>query len=220
MLSSGGVAPLPPGFHKLLSVTVTTFAVFSLQDVPSWWWRQLHVVCVIWYVWPPYLLLAKWRNLPGNSWCRFYVVQFRTVIFRQMRMISFLCGLAVLPTCYLLHDSRLLGLTLRPSAPVFRCHRVSWTRGRLALTQEAVRASLDSQPKILSSAVEETLQRIMGQTNNDCRFRIFISTNSLHLRRLLTGRFDSRPMYVLVHNFLRNLCNGSKKWRWLIQWMI
>ena len=31
MLSSAGVAPLPPGFHKLLSVTVTAFAVF-----PSW----------------------------------------------------------------------------------------------------------------------------------------------------------------------------------------
>ena len=25
---------------------------------------------------------------------------------------------------------------------------------------------------------------------------------------------------VLVHNFLRRLCCGSKKWRWLIQWMI
>ena len=31
MLSSAGVAPLPPGFHKLLSDTVTTLAVF-----PSW----------------------------------------------------------------------------------------------------------------------------------------------------------------------------------------
>ena len=39
-------------------------------------------------------------------------------------------------------------------------------------------ASLDRQPKIQSSSVEETLQRVMGQTNNDCRFRIFISTNS------------------------------------------
>ena len=28
MLSSAGVAPLPPGFHKLPSATVTTFAVF------------------------------------------------------------------------------------------------------------------------------------------------------------------------------------------------
>ena len=28
------------------------------------------------------------------------------------------------------------------------------------------------------------------------------------------------PWYVLVHNFLRKLCCGSKKWRWLNQWMI
>ena len=26
--------------------------------------------------------------------------------------------------------------------------------------------------------------------------------------------------YVLVHNFLRKRCNGSKKWSWLIQWMV
>ena len=39
-------------------------------------------------------------------------------------------------------------------------------------------ASLDSQPKIQSSSVEEILQRIMGQTNNDCRSQIFISINS------------------------------------------
>ena len=45
-------------------------------------------------------------------------------------------------------------------------------------------------------------------------------TNSLHQPRLLAGRYDSRPRYVLVHNFLRKLCIGSKKWRWLIQWMI
>ena len=49
-------------------------------------------------------------------------------------------------------------------------------------------ASLDRQPKIQSSSVEETLQRLMEQTNNDCRFRIFISTNSLHQLRLLAGR--------------------------------
>ena len=48
--------------------------------------------------------------------------------------------------------------------------------------------SLDRQPKIQSSSVEETLQRIMEQTNNDCRFRIFISTHSLHQPRLLAGR--------------------------------
>ena len=49
-------------------------------------------------------------------------------------------------------------------------------------------ASLDRQPKIQSSSVEETLQRIMEQTNNDCRFRISILTSSLHQPRLLAGR--------------------------------
>ena len=49
-------------------------------------------------------------------------------------------------------------------------------------------ASQDRQPKIQSSSVEETLQRIMGQTNNDCTFLIFTSTNSLHKPRLLAGR--------------------------------
>ena len=49
-------------------------------------------------------------------------------------------------------------------------------------------ASLDSQPKILSSSVEETLQRVMGQSNNDCRSQIFILTNSLHQQRLLQDR--------------------------------
>ena len=33
-------------------------------------------------------------------------------------------------------------------------------------------ASLDRQSKIQSSSMEETIQRIMGQTNNDCRFLI------------------------------------------------
>ena len=49
-------------------------------------------------------------------------------------------------------------------------------------------ASLDRQPKIQSSSVEETLQRIMGQTNNDCRFRIFTLTSPLHQQPLLAGR--------------------------------
>ena len=49
-------------------------------------------------------------------------------------------------------------------------------------------ASPDSQPKNQSSLVRETLQRIVGQTNNDCRFRIFILTNSPRQQRLLVGR--------------------------------
>ena len=34
MLSSAGVAPFPPGFHKLLSVTVTIFCFFSSWMYP------------------------------------------------------------------------------------------------------------------------------------------------------------------------------------------
>ena len=41
---------------------------------------------------------------------------------------------------------------------------------------------------IFSGAVEETILRIMEQTNNDCRFRISILTNSLHQLHLLAGR--------------------------------
>ena len=34
------------------------------------------------------------------------------------------------------------------------------------------------------------------------------------------GRWGSRLRYVIVHNFLRKQCSGSKKWSWLIQWTI
>ena len=62
-------------------------------------------------------------------------------------------------------------------------------------------ASLDRQPIVLSSLVRETLSRIMALTNDDCRFQIFILTNSPHQQRLVVGRYDSRLRYVLVHNF-------------------
>ena len=58
-----------------------------------------------------------------------------------------------------------------------------------------------NQPKIQSSLVRETLQRITEQTTNDCKFQIFISTNSPHHQRLLVGRKNSRLRYVLVHKF-------------------
>ena len=61
----------------------------------------------------------------------------------------FFCCLAVLPTCYLIFDSHLFGLTLRPSAPVCCCHRVSWARGRLAFAQEAVRVSSSLSPLLV-----------------------------------------------------------------------
>ena len=49
-------------------------------------------------------------------------------------------------------------------------------------------ASQDRQPEIQSSLVREIFQRIMGQTNNDCRFQIFMLTNSPHQQRSLVGR--------------------------------
>ena len=140
--SSAGVAPLPPGFHKLLTVTFTTFAVFPswlnllggdddcMLSVPSGA-CELHISC--------------WQ---GSDSCQAIAAAALTLFnyalwfLRKADDPFFLFCLAVLPTCYLLHDSRHLGLTLRPSAPVCCCHRVSWTRGRLAFAQEAVRCPL------------------------------------------------------------------------------
>ena len=81
-------------------------------------------------------------------------------------------------------------------------------------------ASLDRQPKIQSSFVREIFQTITDQTNKECRSQIFVLTNSPRQQHSLVGRYDSRLRYVLGHKFLRMLCCGSKKWRWLIQWMI
>ena len=41
----------------------------------------------------------------------------------------------------------------------------------------------------------------MGQTNNDCRFRISLLTSSLLQQPSLAGRLDSKLRYVLGHNF-------------------
>ena len=58
------------------------------------------------------------------------------------------------------------------TAPILK----NWISGRKVIGKNKIKiwdASLDRQPKIQSSSVEETLFRIMEQTNNDCRFRIF-----------------------------------------------
>ena len=49
-------------------------------------------------------------------------------------------------------------------------------------------ASQDRQPEIQSSLLREYFQRIMVQTNNDCRFQILISRNSTRQQRSLVGR--------------------------------
>ena len=49
-------------------------------------------------------------------------------------------------------------------------------------------ASPDRQPKVQSSFVRWILQRIFGQTNNDCRSQIFVLTNSPRQQPLFVGR--------------------------------
>ena len=115
---------------------------------------------------------------------------------------------------HLIRKSSILGFLMRQNIH----HLMWWVKAK---HQFRIRdASQDRQPEIHSSPVREDSQRIMGQTNDDCRFRIFILTNSRSQQHLLVGRYDSRQRYVLVYNFLRKLCYGSKKWRRLNQWMI
>ena len=47
MLSSAVVAPLLLGFSQVAQRHSDELCRLSLLDVPSWWRRQLHVVCVI-----------------------------------------------------------------------------------------------------------------------------------------------------------------------------
>ena len=61
-------------------------------------------------------------------------------------------------------------------------------------------ASLDRQPKIQSSSVEETL-RIMEQTNNDCRFRISTLTSSRHQQLLFAGRWGVKTEVCTCSQF-------------------
>ena len=75
----------------------------------------------------------------------------------------------------------------------YRRAALQWKRVKVEHKIKIRDASLDSQQKNQSSSVEKTLQRIMGQTNNDCRFQISIS------------KFPTEVMH------------GSKKWKWLIQ---
>ena len=61
----------------------------------------------------------------------------------------------------------------RGAAPFIQCRKVK-DKNKTKIWD----ASLDRQPKIQSSSVEETIQRILAQTNNDCRFWISTLTSS------------------------------------------
>ena len=144
---SAGVAPLPPCSRKLLDETVKTFAVF-----PSW----LHLLdgednCML-------SVPLSTSDLHYSSWqsgeiCQVLSTGAFTLLCHAFRFSLKGCSLffsfVVLPTRRLLDVSCLLGLTLRPSAPVFCCHQDSLTRGRLAFEQEAVRASSFQSPRLV-----------------------------------------------------------------------
>ena len=69
-----------------------------------------------------------------------------------------------------------------------RSIRLQWRKVKDQNKIEIWDASLDRQPKIQSSLVEETIQRIMRQTYNDCIFLIFSLRSSVHQQPLLAGR--------------------------------
>ena len=91
--------------------------------------------------------MAKWRNLPGVAHWGLHVVVPRASNSYD-GLLSFFSFLSCPRVC-LLDVSCLLGLTLRPSAPVCCCHRDSLTRGRLAFEQEAVRVSSSHSPRLV-----------------------------------------------------------------------
>ena len=69
-------------------------------------------------------------------------------------------------------------------------------------TQHWIRdASQDRQPDIRPTLVRELLQIIMEQTSNDCRFRIFILTNSLTQQHLFVGGYDSKTEVCTCSQF-------------------
>ena len=64
-------------------------------------------------------------------------------------------------------------------------------------------ASQDRQPEFFSLLVREILQRIMGQTNSDCRSQIFISTTSPFTSNvcLLEDKIQDRGMYLFTISY-------------------
>ena len=85
---------------------------------------------------------------------------------------------------YLIHKNCINGIHRSKSRSI----RPQWRKVKGKNKTKIRDASLDRQPKFQLSFVSEIFQRILVQTNNDCRSQIFISTNSPHQQRLLVGR--------------------------------
>ena len=140
------MAPLPPRFCRLPGESVKTFAVF-----PS---------CVHLLVFDDKCMLSVPLST-SDLHCRWHSGEICKVsstgaftLFCHVSMVSMkVCLVFSCPRVCLLDVSCLLGLTLRPSAPVCCCHWDSLTRGRLAFEQEAVRVSSSHSPRLLLHVV-------------------------------------------------------------------
>ena len=64
---------------------------------------------------------------------------------------------------------------------------------------------------VILSSLEETLQRIMGQSNNDCRFQIFTSTNSLHQPRFACWKIRFKNELCCCSQFLTEALHWIKE---------
>ena len=132
------MAPLPPRYRRLLDESQDV-RCFSLVLTTSRFRRQSHIVASVKHERPLLQQMAKWRNLPGVIHWGLYVVLPRVHGFTDFSLLLVTFLIVSCSRVCLLDVSRLLGLTLRPSAPVCCCYRDSLTRGRLAIVQEAVR---------------------------------------------------------------------------------
>ena len=83
----------------------------------------------------------------------------------DLRSVQFCCLDIVLPAPWFPSS-----LPNTASYPVFRCHRDSWTRGRLALVQEAVRCPLSLSVSLLGF-IPVVLCKVIQATFEKCVFK-------------------------------------------------
>ena len=141
-IQSAGVAPLPPCFRKFVDGTVKTVAVFpSVCTLPivTTIARCPYARAIFTTAGGKVAKSARRCALGPSRWYHVLVIPMTD------------CSLSFLscPRVCLLDVCCLLGLTLRPSAPVCCCHQDSWTRGRLAFEQEAVRVTTSHSPRFV-----------------------------------------------------------------------
>ena len=170
--TSDGVAPLLPCFRNVLDETVKTIALvprvnnFSIETTIAYCrFRQARAT----------FTTAVGKVAESARYCPLAFTLFCHDVHGLKESFSLiLChfGIVSCSRVCLLVVSRLLALTLRPSAPVCSCHRHSLTRGRLAIVQEAVRvfffsvfsigsARGDMCPVVSGSLREMSLQAVL-----------------------------------------------------------